>query len=290
MYTQPILYLGKDRVDKSYYFLGNKGDVGRFIKFTSYPYWCRSDMVGNFLDIGSEVPVEVLEEIMLFVNGVINYELLPKTRGRSESVIRHDTRSGDKTRFKTDGTKETVGIIPKTGSQIQVETGNVQTQGDLLTTSPKRRRTTVTELQEKTSPSLMGGNSSSSGHCFSDTVRGTGGGIERSTTIDVGSTSGEGYKPKRIRRTRAQIEADNLARSLETMAESGNQEVKPILLETQPVPEKRGRGRPKKILGTAGSSVSSTPIELEPGSVDGTSGLQTPVAKRSYRRKLKEIS
>jgi hypothetical protein len=99
--TKPILYLGKDRVNGAFYFLGDKDGVGRFLKFLTYPMWCTSNMIGNFLDIGAEVPTEVLAEIMLFINGVVNYELLPAKQGRAETVVRTDFSTGTVTRSPT---------------------------------------------------------------------------------------------------------------------------------------------------------------------------------------------
>lgn len=86
----PILYLGKDRDTGCFYFFGNKLGTGRFLKYMSYPMWCGSASIGNFIDLTAELPLEVMAEVLLFVNGKTSYEIQPKRRGRAEKIIRHE--------------------------------------------------------------------------------------------------------------------------------------------------------------------------------------------------------
>lgn len=124
--TNPILYLGRDRVDGAYYFLGGKDGVGRFLKFQVYPMWIYSNMIGNFLDIGAEVPTEVLAEVMLFVNGVVNYELLPAKQGRAETVIRTELETGITTRSTTKNRKVKESTAGESSSESNTDDKNGQ--------------------------------------------------------------------------------------------------------------------------------------------------------------------
>jgi hypothetical protein len=164
---KPILYLGKDRVNGAYYFLGDKDGVGRFIKYLVYPMWCTGNMVGNFLDIGADVPADVLAELMLFVNGKVEYELLPATRGRAETVVRTDIDTGEKSKsgtkegtiwpfprfdfgkgkqtFSGPGAKEeylkSVGISDETRTASTAESGGSNVGSDVASPAKRRRRT-----------------------------------------------------------------------------------------------------------------------------------------------------
>lgn len=86
----PILYLGRDRDSGDYYFFGSKQGTGRFLKYQKYPMWCSSAGIGNFIDLSAALPEEVMADVLLFVNGRVEYEIQPKRRGRAEKIIRHE--------------------------------------------------------------------------------------------------------------------------------------------------------------------------------------------------------
>ena len=81
--NRPVLYLGKDISSDAYFFLANKAGIGRFIKYVRYPHWCGTKNLVDFLDFG-EAPKAVVDEVDLFVNGKIEFEVIPKVRGRKE--------------------------------------------------------------------------------------------------------------------------------------------------------------------------------------------------------------
>lgn len=90
--------LGKDPVEEHWYFYGEKGGVGRFIRYyvwkeVKYPQWARADQLPGILDITKTPPPEVLEEVEKFSKGLLSYEVIPKTRGRAERVIKSEVSS-----------------------------------------------------------------------------------------------------------------------------------------------------------------------------------------------------
>lgn len=90
---QPLLYLGRDKVSGSYYFLSSKEGEGRFLKYVTYPFWCLASNIGNLLDLTAELPAEIMQDVISFVNGTVRYEIVPRKQGRAERVIRHQIES-----------------------------------------------------------------------------------------------------------------------------------------------------------------------------------------------------
>lgn len=90
----PVLYLGKDRDKDVYYFFANKNGIGRFLRYQAYPIWCRSSDIGDFISLNSPLPDQIFNDILLFVNGRISYEVQPKRRGRAEKIIKHEIPRG----------------------------------------------------------------------------------------------------------------------------------------------------------------------------------------------------
>lgn len=87
--AQP-LYLGKGVGTSSYFFLANKSGIGRFIKFVKYPFWCGHKDLPDELVLNSTLPESVLNEVTLFINGLVEFEITPKRQGRAESVSRKE--------------------------------------------------------------------------------------------------------------------------------------------------------------------------------------------------------
>jgi hypothetical protein len=83
---EPI-YLGKSVNSVTYYFLANKEGIRRFIKYVRYPMWCGCvHLVDSFSP--QECPAEIVKEVHDFVAGRLAVEVVPKTRGRAERVIK----------------------------------------------------------------------------------------------------------------------------------------------------------------------------------------------------------
>lgn len=82
-------YLGKgtDKKDDSYYFVGTKDGEGRFLKYTRYPFWAGpSNMPPSFTFV--DVPESVRKEVEAFAAGKLLIDVIPKSRGKSEKVIK----------------------------------------------------------------------------------------------------------------------------------------------------------------------------------------------------------
>jgi len=82
-------YLGKgtDKKDDSYYFVGTKDGEGRFLKYTRYPFWAGpSNIPPSFAFV--DAPESVVKEVEAFAAGKLLIEVIPKSRGRSEKVIK----------------------------------------------------------------------------------------------------------------------------------------------------------------------------------------------------------
>ncbi len=80
-------YLGKDLKSDAYFFLAEKQGINRFIKFVRYPMWVGAKHLVDFLDKSSP-PGGMLEEVAMFVNGELEFEVVPKSRGKPQSVNR----------------------------------------------------------------------------------------------------------------------------------------------------------------------------------------------------------
>jgi hypothetical protein len=91
--SKPLLYLGRDKVSGSYYFLSSKEGEGRFLKYVTYPFWCLASSIGNLLDLTAELPAEVMQDVINFVNGTVRYEIVPRKQGRAERVVKHQIES-----------------------------------------------------------------------------------------------------------------------------------------------------------------------------------------------------
>jgi hypothetical protein len=134
--SQPLLYLGRDKVSGAYYFLSSKGGEGRFLKYVTYPFWCLASNIGNLLDLNAELPAEILEDVIHFVNGTVRYEIVPRKQGRAERVIKHQIEStpGENKAGAGDTSQGEVGSSAGSG-QIGTPRGGDETGG----VEPKRR-------------------------------------------------------------------------------------------------------------------------------------------------------
>jgi hypothetical protein len=134
--SQPLLYLGRDKVSGSYYFLSSKEGEGRFLKYVTYPYWCLASNIGNLLDLTAELPAEILEDVINFVNGTVRYEIVPRKQGRAERVVKHQIEPSQGDRSTGAGKTGQGEIGPSTGDgQISAPRGGDETS-DI---QPKRR-------------------------------------------------------------------------------------------------------------------------------------------------------
>jgi hypothetical protein len=228
---KPILYLGKDRVNGAYYFLGAKEGVGRFIKYLVYPMWCTGNMIGNFLDLGADVPTEILEELMLFVNGKVDYELLPAKRGRAESVVRTDLAAGSTRRIQTNpersiGTVCTIQVTEGTKSE------HVGSSGDTSVSIPESKIRYKDSNAEKLSSGNVGTVGSEPGHSPSSGAK-----LPRrrsSSGTGILDKSGDLQIVPQSEASTVQAADDSTSKTLA----SQNEGVQPV---------KRPRGRPPKI-------------------------------------------
>lgn len=93
MQTKSPLYLGKDPKSETYFFLGHKQGFGRFIKYIRYPFWAGANALVDFLDTTGEAPSEVLREVLLFVADKVEFEVVPKRRGKPETILRREVPS-----------------------------------------------------------------------------------------------------------------------------------------------------------------------------------------------------
>lgn len=91
------LYIGKSstpgssksKARDSYYFYGSKDGVGRFIKYSNYPFWDMGSKLPDFLVL-EEVPESVVNDVRAFVEGKVEFTLMPKTKGKHEKVLRKE--------------------------------------------------------------------------------------------------------------------------------------------------------------------------------------------------------
>jgi hypothetical protein len=94
--VHPILYIGRDKRNGSYYFLSeDKGD-GKFLAYRDHPYWMNCfGPPGNNLDLSADLPAEIMAEVILFVNGRVRYEVIPEKYGLGipQQIIRHEIPS-----------------------------------------------------------------------------------------------------------------------------------------------------------------------------------------------------
>lgn len=87
-YSTPF-YLGRNDTEGSFYFFASKQGVGRILKYIKYPFWCSGKDIDIGLTLGDEQPPEeVISEVQLFVLGKLEFSLIPKRRGKAESVVR----------------------------------------------------------------------------------------------------------------------------------------------------------------------------------------------------------
>jgi hypothetical protein len=146
----PVLYLGRDRDNGSYYFFGNKNGIGRFLKYTTYPMWCGSSHIGNFIDLTAQLPLEIMTEVLLFVNGKTEYEIQPKRQGRAEKIIRRELPNNNIAEATLPEKTSSAPAGPSTKSTepkpIPPERGSSST-GD-GTVSEKKRRASKKRLPE----------------------------------------------------------------------------------------------------------------------------------------------
>lgn len=91
------LYIGKSstpgssksKARDSYYFYGSKDGVGRFIKYSNYPFWDMGSKLPDFLVL-EEAPESVVNDVRAFVEGKVEFTLVPKTKGKHEKVLRKE--------------------------------------------------------------------------------------------------------------------------------------------------------------------------------------------------------
>ncbi len=80
---------GKYKGLDSYFFYAIKDGRGRFVKYSNYPYWAAASNLPDFLVL-EDAPEIVVNEVKSFVEGRVSFEVVPKTRGRSEKVLRKE--------------------------------------------------------------------------------------------------------------------------------------------------------------------------------------------------------
>ena len=91
------LYIGKSstpgssksKARDSYYFYGSKDGVGRFIKYSNYPFWEMGSKLPDFL-VMEDAPEFVVADVRAFVEGRVEFTLVPKTKGKHEKVLRKE--------------------------------------------------------------------------------------------------------------------------------------------------------------------------------------------------------
>lgn len=106
--ARPLLYIGRDKQNGSYYFLGEDQGDGKFLAYQTYPYWMNCfGPTGNHLDLNAELPAEIMAEVILFVNGRVRYEIIPENRslGIPRQIIQHEiqiptSKQAGKTKIK----------------------------------------------------------------------------------------------------------------------------------------------------------------------------------------------
>ncbi len=89
MQIKTPFYLGKDPKSDTYFFFAEKQGVGRFIKYVRYPFWDASPFVTSF--VLAKPPDSILEEVELFANGQVAYQVTPKQGRKKEVVVRIET-------------------------------------------------------------------------------------------------------------------------------------------------------------------------------------------------------
>lgn len=91
MNINPPVYLGvsveKDETP-TWCFIAIKDGVGRFVRYINYPLWSRGSDMPDKLNIKTQPPVNILEDVSLFIEGKIAFHELPPKRGRRRRVIR----------------------------------------------------------------------------------------------------------------------------------------------------------------------------------------------------------
>lgn len=183
-------YLGCRIDQREYYFFSLKDGRGRFIKYVAYPLWCKASDVADVLDISEKPTDEIVEEVKSFIQGKLQIEVIPKKRGRSEKIIKTNL-----------GVTDNVVDITRPGRSDSI----------IITTTPELRRSGGTD--GKTKPIISSGRSRS-------TVKSTGVRSEKECTegrkgrsVDETPSLSHGtpvesvLKPKRKRRTKAEMEA-----------------------------------------------------------------------------------
>lgn len=91
-------YLGKDLLSQGeavWIFFALKNGVGRFIRFIKYPFWASEIGIPAQLDVETQPPADVFEEVKLFVAGKVSYEEKKTPKGRKTKIVRIlDTTDG----------------------------------------------------------------------------------------------------------------------------------------------------------------------------------------------------
>lgn len=154
------LYIGKSstpgssksKAKDSYYFYGCKDGMGRFIKHSNYPFWDMGSKLPDFLVL-EEPPDNVIQDVKAFVEGRVEFTLIPKTKGKHEKVLRKEVSFKQEygvnenasisnesgrvpTGTSTDGTeKPTYQRLP----EETCKTGNSESQGNRLPSQTQDR-------------------------------------------------------------------------------------------------------------------------------------------------------
>ncbi len=134
------VYLGKSSIAKagknkgsldSYYFYSQKNGLGRFVKYANYPYWAAASNVPDSLVL-EDPPESVVTEVHAFVSGKVEFTVIPKTRGRSEVVLRKEVSYNQE-----NGVSKNVATEPNNAAQRPDTSNRQETHHPRLESSSK---------------------------------------------------------------------------------------------------------------------------------------------------------
>jgi hypothetical protein len=63
--------------------------LGRFIRYVNYPYWCAADDLCGRFEININPPDQIAEDVILFTQGKVTFNVIPKKQGRRERIVRN---------------------------------------------------------------------------------------------------------------------------------------------------------------------------------------------------------
>ncbi len=208
----PIL-LGKHPELDHWFFFGEKGGVGRFIRYyvcknDQYAQWASAEQLPGILDITSRPSIDIIKEVDRFSKGFVSYEIIPKTRGRSERVIRTE-HSGNP-------------LENKTNEHVLSNSTNVE-RNDSSIKAGRRARVKPNVSERAAEPKIVG-NGKSLKKDISDTVKIR---IKKKDSKEVTNQSNSNVKETSLKKSKSTINKESKSKLKLEIKEQTEVENKP---------------------------------------------------------------